>query len=92
MQSGKPMTTPLAETARLRHCLGDGRGARTTARKPAARRPATTARPNATNHGSRSRTANRVAGSENENTSTPTKPSSTPGARTLRALVGLPAQ
>src|SRR5205823_14055480 len=55
--------------------------ARVTRSTTSASAAATIARPNATTQGSRSRSASRVAGSENEKPITPIVPSRTPGAK-----------
>src|SRR6478736_3022062 len=78
------MTTPAATIASERHCCAVGRGARVARSTTTARAAATSARPNATTHGSRSRSASRVAGSENEKPITPIVPRSTPGPRRTR--------
>ena len=66
MKSGKAATTPNATIASERHWAPRGRGAWSALSTAAPSTAATTARPKATNIGSRSATASRVAGRENE--------------------------
>src|SRR3954468_24551336 len=81
---GKPITTPRPTSAKRGRSSRAGRGWRVSLSRAAARTAATSARPSPTNVGSRSLTASRVAGSENENASTPSAPYAT-AARTLPA-------
>ncbi len=78
VNSGNATTTPNATIASERHCAPWGRGARSARRTIAASTAATAARPKETNIGSRSATASRVAGSENEKIATPSVASDEP--------------
>ena len=85
VSSGKPTTTPNAMIASERHCSRLGRGACQARSTNTENTAATAARPNATNIGSRSATASRVAGSENEKIATPSSASASPRSSSRRA-------
>ena len=84
VKSGNATTTPNATIASERHCAPRGTGARSARSTIAASTAATAARPNETNPGSRSATASRVAGSENENSATPSEASARPRSSSRR--------
>ena len=92
VRRGKPTTTPNATIASERHCSRLGRGARHARSTIAERTAATAARPKATNIGSRSATASRVAGSENENSATPSVASTSPRSSSRRADAAIAAR
>ena len=90
VKSGKAATTPNATIASERHWAPRGRGARSALSTAAPSTAATTARPKATNSGSRSATASRVAGRENEKIATPSVASARPRSSARRCLLGAP--
>ena len=85
VSSGKPTTTPNAMMTSERHCSRVGRGACQARSTITENTAATAARPKATNIGSRSATARRVAGSENENIATPSVARNRPRSSSRRA-------
>ena len=85
VKSGNAATTPNAMIASERHWAPRGRGARSARSTTAPSTAATAARPKATNIGSRSATASRVAGSENEKIATPSVASARPRSSARRA-------